>query len=111
MTNPEYHVPKTYMVKASMPLSEEQLDQLRRGIELRDGPTRPAEVTRVNPRTFEITITEGRNRQVRRMVEALGAKVEKLTRIAIGALQIGEMEPGAVRELTADELRALERRD
>lgn len=111
MTNPEYHVPKTYLVKASMPLSDEQLDQLRRGIELRDGPTRPAEVTRVNPRTFEITITEGRNRQVRRMVEALGAKVEKLTRIAIGVLKIGEMEPGSVRELTSDELRALEARD
>jgi len=110
MTNPEYHIPKTYLVKASMPLSDEQLDQLRRGIELRDGPTRPAEVTRVNPRTFEITITEGRNRQVRRMVEALGAKVEKLTRIAIGALQIGEMESGSVRELTADEVVALQGR-
>ena len=110
MTNPEYHIPKTYLVKASMPLSDEQLDQLRRGLELRDGPTRPAEVMRVNPRTFEITITEGRNRQVRRMVEALGAKVEKLTRIAIGALQIGDLAAGSVRELSAEELRALERR-
>jgi len=110
MTNPEYHIPKTYLVKASMPLSDEQLDQLRRGLELRDGPTRPAEVTRVNPRTFEITITEGRNRQVRRMVEAIGAKVEKLTRIAIGALHIGDLAAGSVRELSAEELRALERR-
>ena len=110
MTNPDYHVPKTYLVKASMPLSDEQLEQLRRGIELRDGPTRPAEVTRVNPRMFEITITEGRNRQVRRMVEALGAKVEKLTRIAIGALQIGAMESGTVRELTAQEVAELQRR-
>jgi pseudouridine synthase len=110
MTNPDYHVPKTYLVKASIPLRDEQLDQLRHGIELRDGPTRPAIVTRVNPRTFEITITEGRNRQVRRMVEALGAKVEKLTRIAIGALRV-ELEPGTVRELTEDELRALQRAD
>jgi len=111
MTNPDFHIPKTYVVKASAPLSDEQLDRLRNGIELRDGATRPAVVTRINPRTFEITITEGRNRQVRRMVEALGAKVEKLTRIAIGALRIGEMASGSVRELTDDELRALERRD
>lgn len=110
MTNPDYHIPKTYLVKASMPLGDEQLEQLRRGIELRDGPTRPALVTRVSPRTFEITITEGRNRQVRRMVEALGAKVEKLARIAIGTLRV-ELEPGTVRELTDEELRALERRD
>jgi 23S rRNA pseudouridine2605 synthase len=108
MTNPEYHAPKTYRVETSTPLDDEQLEQLRRGIELRDGPTRPAEVTRVDPRTFEITITEGRNRQVRRMVEALGAKVDKLTRIAIGSLQIGDMESGAVRELSADEVRALQ---
>jgi len=110
MTNPDYHVPKTYLVKASIPLRDEQLDQLRHGIELRDGPTRPAIVTRADPRTFEITITEGRNRQVRRIVESLGAKVEKLTRIAIGALRI-DLEPGTVRELTEDELRALQRRD
>ncbi len=109
MTNPEFHVPKTYAVKASKPLSEEQLDQLRNGLELRDGPTRPAKVTRTSPRAFEITITEGRNRQVRRMVEALDANVEKLTRIAIGALTIGEMAVGTVRELTDKELRELER--
>jgi len=107
MTNPDYHVPKTYAVKASMPLGDEQLELLRKGIELRDGTTRPAIVTRLNPRSFEITITEGRNRQVRRMVEALGAKVEKLTRIAIGSIRLGEMASGAVRELTSDELRAL----
>jgi len=107
MTNPEYHVPKTYLVKASMPLNDEQLDQLRSGIELHDGPTRPAEVTRVNPQTFEITLTEGRNRQVRRMVEALGAKVETLTRVAIGALRLGDMASGAVRELSAEEIQLL----
>ena len=111
LTNPEHHVPKTYLVKASTIISDDQLEQLRVGIELRDGPTRPAIVTRVNPRAFEITITEGRNRQVRRMVEALGAKVEKLVRIAIGALALGDMPSGSVRELNEDELRALERRD
>lgn len=107
LTNPEYHVPKTYRVKASKPLSDEQLERLRSGIELRDGPTRPAVVNRAGAATFEITITEGRNRQVRRMVEALDAKVEKLARIAIGAIGIGTLESGATRELTADEVAML----
>ncbi len=107
LTNPDYHVPKTYRVKASKPLSDEQLDHLRNGLELRDGPTRPAIVNRIGPATFEITITEGRNRQVRRMVEALDAKVVKLARIAIGDVKDGELEPGKTRALTADEVRVL----
>ena len=111
MTNPDYKVPKTYLVKASTHLTDEQLDQLRNGIELRDGPTRPAIVERIREaggRTvFEITITEGRNRQVRRMTEALGAKVLKLVRTAIGAIRIGELAVGATRALTAEELRLL----
>ncbi len=107
LTNPEYHVPKTYRVKASRALSDAQLEELRNGIELRDGPTRPAIVNRIGAATFEITITEGRNRQVRRMVEALDAKVEKLARIAIGELTIGELEVGQTRALTSDELAKL----
>jgi len=107
LTNPDYHVPKTYVVKASRPLGDDDLDRLRNGIELRDGPTRPARVTRVRGNTFEITITEGRNRQVRRMVEALDAKVLKLVRTAIGPIGIGELEVGKVRELTADEVASL----
>lgn len=109
MTNPEYHVPKTYVVKASKHLTEAQLDELRHGIDLRDGPTRPAAVTRLRDpggkTVFEITITEGRNRQVRRMVEALDAKVVSLTRVAIGTITLGSLEPGATRELTQKELR------
>jgi len=107
LTNPDYHVPKTYLVKASKPLSDDDLDALRNGVELRDGPTRPARVTRLRPSVFEITITEGRNRQVRRMVEALGAKVLKLVRTAIGPIGIGELEIGKTRELTAQELRMI----
>ena len=111
LTNPEYHVPKTYRVQASRNLSDAQLDQLRNGIELRDGPTRPAIVNRIKDTggktTFEITITEGRNRQVRRMVEALDAKVLKLARIAIGSLGIGDLGAGETRELTSEELAAL----
>lgn len=111
LTNPEYHVPKTYLVKASRHLTDGDLDVLRQGLELGDGPTRPARVARVRESggksVFEITITEGRNRQVRRMVEALDAKVLKLVRIAIGAIRIGELPIGKTRELTADEVKML----
>lgn len=107
LTNPEYHVPKRYLVNASRPLSDEELGLLRRGLELRDGPTRPARVTRVNDSAFEITITEGRNRQVRRMVEALDASVVTLERIAIGSIGIGELEAGQTRTLTAEEVKEL----
>lgn len=111
MTNPDYHVPKTYLVKASEFLTDEQLDQLRRGIELKDGMTRPATVTRVREaggRTvFEITITEGRNRQVRRMVEALGARVLKLVRVRIGRIGIGKLPIGKWRRLTRAEIVSL----
>ena len=111
ITNPDYKVPKTYQVKASRHLSDEELDRLRTGVELRDGPTKPAIVTRLREpggRTvFEITISEGRNRQVRRMVEALDAKVLKLVRVAIGTIRIGDLKIGAVRELTKDEVSAL----
>jgi 23S rRNA pseudouridine2605 synthase len=107
LTNPSYHVPKTYAVQASARLSDEQLDRLRNGLTLDDGPTRPALVTRITESRFEITITEGRNRQVRRMVEALGAYVETLERIAIGDVRIGDLERGRTRELTAGEVVAL----
>ncbi|HEX6641307.1 MAG TPA: pseudouridine synthase [Thermoanaerobaculia bacterium] len=111
LTNPDYHVPKTYRVTATRNLGDEQLDRLRNGLELKDGPTRPAIVTRIKDSggktTFEITITEGRNRQVRRMVEALEAKVHKLVRIAIGDIGLGELAEGATRELTAAEVDAL----
>ena len=111
LTNPEYHVPKTYLVKASRHLADDDLQRLRDGVELRDGMTRPAKVERIREAggksVFEITITEGRNRQVRRMVEALGAKVLKLVRVAIGPLRIGGMQIGSVRTLTSDEVRQL----
>ncbi len=111
VTNPEFKVPKTYQVKASRHLSDDELQRLRDGIELRDGSTKPARVARLREpggRTvFEITITEGRNRQVRRMVEALDAKVLKLVRIAIGSIRIGNQQIGTARELTKEEVSTL----
>jgi pseudouridine synthase len=111
IANPDRKVPKTYQVKASTLLTDEQLEQLRRGVELSDGATRPATVTRLRDGaryTFiEITITEGRNRQVRRMLEAVGGKVLKLVRTAIGPIRIGELPIGKWRELTREEVRSL----
>jgi 23S rRNA pseudouridine2605 synthase len=111
VTNPESHVPKTYLVKASTLLADAQLQQLRDGIELSDGPTRPAIVARVRDSAkythFEITLTEGRNRQVRRMVEALGATVLKLVRVKIGPIAIGTLRIGTWRLLTPAEVQRL----
>ena len=111
VTNPGSHVPKTYLVKASAVLTDTQLQRLREGIELADGPTRPAEVTRLRDSGkythFEITLTEGRNRQVRRMVEALDAKVLKLVRVRIGRIAIGNLLIGKWRLLTAAEVASL----
>lgn len=111
VTSPESKVPKTYLVKSSELLSDEQLHRLRTGVELSDGPTRPAIVERIRDSArytfFEITITEGRNRQVRRMVEALGAKVLKLVRTKIGPIEIAGLEIGKHRALSRPEILAL----
>jgi pseudouridine synthase len=111
VTNPKSHVPKMYLVKASQVLTDAQLQQLRDGIDLSDGPTRPAVVTRVRDSEkythFEITLTEGRNRQVRRMVEAVGARVLKLVRVKVGRISIGKLPIGKWRLLTRAEVASL----
>ena len=111
VTNPASHVPKTYLVKSSTRLTDAQLNQLRLGVDLDDGPTRPAAVTRLRDSEkythFEITLTEGRNRQVRRMVEALGSHVLKLVRVQIGPIAIGALAIGKWRHLTPAEVSTL----
>jgi pseudouridine synthase len=108
VTNPDHKIPKTYQVKAATRLSDEQLGQLRTGVQLNDGPTRPALVTRLRDSEkhthLEITISEGRNRQVRRMLEAVESKVLKLVRTAIGPIRIGDLPIGKWRKLTDDEV-------
>jgi len=111
ITNPDYKVPKTYLVKATTVITEEQIQLLRDGVVLNDGPTKPATVNRVadseSRSSLEITITEGRNRQVRRMIEAVGSKVKKLVRIAIGPIRIEKLEIGKHRNLTPREVELL----
>ncbi len=114
LTNPEHKVPKTYQVKAATVLSDQQLQELRKGVTLTDGPAKPALVTRLRDSAkytvIEMTICEGRNRQVRRMLEAVGSKVLKLVRTAIGEVKIGDLAIGGWRPLTGDEVKALQRR-
>jgi 23S rRNA pseudouridine2605 synthase len=111
ITNPDHKVPKTYQVKANSLLTDDQIDRLRKGVELSDGPTRPAEVRRLRDTGkythLEITILEGRNRQVRRMLEAIDSKVLKLVRTAIGKIRIGDLQIGMYRELTQEEVKNL----
>jgi pseudouridine synthase len=108
MTNPGFHVPKTYQIKASTLLTEVQIERLRTGVELSDGPTRPAQVKRLRDSAkythLEMTITEGRNRQVRRMLEAVDAKVLELVRTGIGRLRIGDLPIGKWREIEGREI-------
>ena len=111
LTNPDFKIPKTYLVKCSTLVSDESLDQLRKGVELSDGLTKPAEVKRMRDSEkythLELTITEGRNRQVRRMIEAIGSKVLKLVRTRIGSIAIGELPIGKWRYLDAKEISRL----
>jgi 23S rRNA pseudouridine2605 synthase len=107
LTHPRYEVPKTYRVRLARPPSARDLESLRRGVELDDGPTLPAQVERAGERELEVTIREGRKRQVRRMVEAVGGRVEALRRIRVGSLELGELETGEARRLSDQEVRSL----
>ena len=113
VTNPDHKVPKTYLIKASTLLTDGQMERLRTGVELSDGLTRPAIVERVRDGaryTFlEMRITEGRNRQVRRMLEAVDSKVLKLVRTAIGSIRIGDLPIGKWRKLAPNEVAQLYR--
>jgi 23S rRNA pseudouridine2605 synthase len=114
LTHPRYEVPKTYRARlAGAPIADGALRTLRAGVRLEDGPTAPARVRRVGGRgadTIELTIHEGRNRQVRRMCEAVGHRVIALERVGFGPLALDGLAPGAHRRVTdadVERLRAL----
>ena len=115
VTSPQSRVPKTYLVKASGLVSDEIIAGLNAGVEMKRGDfAKPSSVRRVEDRGkytwLEVVLTEGKNREVRRMIEAVGFKVLKLVRTRLGALTLAGLEVGKWRALTAAELNALRRR-
>jgi 23S rRNA pseudouridine2605 synthase len=109
LTHPSFGVDKEYLADVTGTPSRGALRRLREGVELEDGPTAPARVSLVGDHTLRITIHEGRNRQVRRMCEAVGHPVRRLVRVRIGPLADRRLPPGEWRPLTQAEVRALER--
>jgi 23S rRNA pseudouridine2605 synthase len=108
MTHPSHEVPKTYEATVTgAPVREAALRALRAGVELEDGRTAPARARRLGPDRVELTIHEGRNRQVKRMLDAVGHRVRSLHRVRFGPLSLGSLEPGGVRRLSAAEVERL----
>lgn len=126
LTDPKFAHPKTYLAQVEHVPNEPALVRLRKGVTLKDGPTRPAEVElleeppdlpeRSTPIRFrknvptawiKITIREGRNRQVRRMTAAVGFPTLRLVRVAVGAIALGTLAPGSWRDLTGEEIATL----
>lgn len=109
LTHPSFGVEKEYLAEVEGRPARGALRSLREGIELDDGRTAPAAASLIGPQLLRITIHEGRNRQVRRMCEAVGHPVRRLVRTRIGPLRDPHLAPGEWRALTTDEVRALER--
>lgn len=108
IAHPSHGVDKEYLAEVEGSPSRAALRQLREGVELDDGRTAPAAATLVDGSLVKLTIHEGRNRQVRRMLDAVGHPVTRLIRVRIGPLTDRRLAPGSWRALTGDELRALE---
>ena len=108
MTHPSFEVPRTYRARVSnAPVNEPAIRSLREGVELEDGLTAPAKVRRLSSNHLELTIHEGRKRQVKRMLEAVGHPVRSLERVAFGPLRLGALEEGEYRELKPAEIEQL----
>lgn len=109
LTHPSYGVDKEYLVEVRGSPHRGAIRKLREGVELEDGITGPAKVAQLGDHLLRITIHEGRNRQIRRMCDAVGFPVVRLVRTRIGTLIDRNLQAGRWRELTQDEVRALER--
>jgi 23S rRNA pseudouridine2605 synthase len=107
LMHPRYEVDKVYEAQVEGTPGDEALERLRAGIELEDGRTAPARVTRVGPSLLELTIHEGRSHQVKRMLEAVGHHVRLLHRKVYAGLTLDGLDPGEWRELTDEEVRRL----
>jgi 23S rRNA pseudouridine2605 synthase len=107
LTHPRYEVPKTYVAHVGAFVAEKELRALREGVELEDGRTSPAQVRQLEPGVLQLTIREGRKRQVRRMCAAVGHPVQELQRVAFGPLRLGDLAEGRVRRLSPAEVQRL----
>lgn len=108
LMHPRYQVARTYIAKVHGGFVKNRaLERLREGVELEDGTTAPAQVRQVRPGVLELTIREGRKRQVKRMCEAVGHRVLSLRRVSFGPLELGRLAEGQARQLTPKEIRAL----
>jgi 23S rRNA pseudouridine2605 synthase len=111
LTHPRHGVEKTYEVQVAGHLSNEVLIQMRKGVHLAEGYVKPVRVrtkgTRKKSTILEMVLDEGRNREIRRLLARVGHKVQRLTRIAVGPLRLGDLPRGAVRRLTPEEVRKL----
>ena len=108
LTHPSFEVPRTYRARvANAPVNEPAMRALREGVELEDGLTAPAKVRRVSSNHLELTIHEGRKRQVKRMLEAVGHPVRALERVQFGPLRLGALQEGEFRELKPAEIEQL----
>jgi 23S rRNA pseudouridine2605 synthase len=107
LTHPRYEVPKTYLAHVGAFVDEPALRALREGVELDDGPTAPAQVRQLEPGVVQLTIHEGRKRQVRRMCAAVGHPAQTLQRVAFGPLRLGDLQEGRVRRLSPAEVQRL----
>jgi 23S rRNA pseudouridine2605 synthase len=108
LMHPRNEVPRTYVAKVQGGFVKNRaLERLREGVELDDGRTAPAQVRQVRPGVLELTIHEGRKRQVKRMCEAVGHRVQSLRRVRFGPLELGRLEEGKARLLKTTEVRAL----
>lgn len=98
---------KEYIVKIDRPVTDSFLKKMSEGVRILDTVTRPCTVEKLGKYTFRIILTQGLNRQIRRMCEACGCKVRELTRIRIMNIHLGNLKPGEYRELTDTELNEL----
>ncbi|MBU0625438.1 rRNA pseudouridine synthase [Patescibacteria group bacterium] len=107
LTHPRYRHEKEYDVTVEQAVTDDQLELLKTGLKLADGPTLPAKVRRFDANRFRIVLREGRNRQIRRMCEALGLEIRRLKRVRVHTLKLGRLPIGHWRELTKKEVTEL----
>ncbi len=114
LTHPKYEVPRTYKTTVAGSITDKAIKQLRKGVQLEDGPSGESEITLMtqaeNQSTFRMTITQGRSRQVRRMLDAVGFTVVHLVRTGFGDLRLGDLKVSKYRFLEKEEVEKLKQR-